>query len=70
MTPSPEKRVAIAKARLKIGDFDQSKPVAPGDKSVVFTVPLKAGRTRLQTWFYDRSGSELCGAFYVMAYRR
>ena len=64
------KALPIAKARLKIGDFDQSKPVAPGDKSVVFTVPLKAGRTRLQTWFYDQSGNELCGAFYVMAYRR
>ena len=61
------KALPIAKARLKIGDFDQSKPVAPGDKSVVFTVPLKAGKTRLQTWFYDQSGNELCGAFYAMA---
>jgi hypothetical protein len=68
LTSSPEKRVAIAKTRLKIGDFDQSKPAAPGDKSVVFTVPLNAGRIRLQTWFYDQSGSELCGAFYAMAY--
>ena len=64
------KALPIAKARLKIGDFDQSKPVIPGDKSVVFTVPLKAGRIRLQTWFYDPSGNELCGAFYVMAYRK
>jgi arylsulfatase A-like enzyme len=64
------KALPIAKARLKIGDFDQSNPAAPGDKSVVFTVLLKAGQTRLQTWFYDRSGQELCGSFYVMAYRR
>jgi arylsulfatase A-like enzyme len=64
------KALPIAKARLKIGDFDQSKPAAPGDKSVIFTAPLKAGRTRLQTWFYDPSGNELCGAFYAMADRK
>ncbi len=64
------KALPIAKARLKIGDFDQSKPAAPGDKSVIFTVPLKAGRTRLQTWFYDQSGHELCGAFYAVACRK
>jgi hypothetical protein len=55
------KALPVAKARLKIGDFDQSKPVAPGDKSAVFTVPLKAGKTRLQTWFYDQSGTSLRG---------
>jgi arylsulfatase len=64
------KALPIAQARLKIGDFDQSKPVTPGDKSATFTVPLKAGKTRLQTWFYDQSGSELCGAFYATAYRK
>jgi arylsulfatase len=63
------KALPIAKARLKIGVFDRSKPVAPGDKAVVFTVPLKAGPAQLQTWFYDASGTELCGAFYATARR-
>jgi len=63
------KALPIARARLKIASFDQSKPVAPGDKAAVFTVPLRAGKTRLQTWFYDASGAELCGAFYAMARR-
>lgn len=60
----------VVKARMKIGEFDESRPVAPGDKSATFTVHLKAGKTGLQTWLYDPSGSELCGAFYVTAHRR
>ena len=64
------KALPIAKARLKITEFDESKSVAPGDKSVTFAVRLKAGKTRLQTWFYDAAGNELCGAFYVTATRR
>jgi arylsulfatase len=64
------KALPIAKARLKITEFDESKSVAPGDKSVTFAVRLKAGKTRLQTWFYDAAGNELCGAFYVTAHRR
>jgi arylsulfatase A-like enzyme len=66
----PGKALPIARACLKIGDFDASQSVAPGAKSAVFTAPLKAGRTRLQTWFYDGSGNELCGAFYTMALRK
>jgi hypothetical protein len=31
---------------------------------------LTAGKTRLQTWFYDANGKELCGAFYVTVERK
>jgi len=54
-----------AKARLTIAGLDVSKPVGPKDKAAVFRVKLPAGRTKLQTWFYDADGKELCGAFYV-----
>jgi arylsulfatase A-like enzyme len=64
------KALPVGKARLQIGDFDASQPVAPGAPSAVFTVPLKAGKTRMQTWLYDRSDNELCGAFYVTARRK
>jgi arylsulfatase A-like enzyme len=64
------KALPVAKARMKIGGFDQTRPVEPGDKSATFTVRLKAGRTRLQTWLYDASSLELSGAFYVRAYRQ
>ena len=59
------KALPAAKARLKIGQVDVSKPVTPNDKAATFTVRLAAGKTRLETWFYDAEGKELCGAFYV-----
>jgi len=59
----------IAKARLKVADCDESQPVGAGDKAVVFRVKLPAGRTTLQTWFYDAAGRELCGAYYVYVTR-
>jgi hypothetical protein len=48
----PGKALLIAKARLKINQFDESKSVASNDKSATFAVCLKAGKARLQTWFY------------------
>ncbi len=67
----PGKALPIVKARLKIGAVDQSKPVAPEDKGITFTVPLKAGtRTPMQTWFYDANGKELCGAYFVYVRRQ
>ncbi|HUT14474.1 MAG TPA: arylsulfatase [Thermoguttaceae bacterium] len=59
------KAAPIAEARLKVGNVDTSKPVAEGDKAATFTVRLRRGETRLQTWFYDGQGNEVCGAFYV-----
>jgi hypothetical protein len=64
------KALPIAKARLKIGDFDQTRPVGASDKAVVFTAPLKAAAgLKLQTWFYDAQGKELCGAYYAYVRR-
>ncbi|NQU23197.1 MAG: arylsulfatase [Candidatus Nealsonbacteria bacterium] len=61
--------VPAAKARLKIAEVDVSKPVGPNDKAAVFRVKLTAGKTHLNTWFYDAHGKELCGAFYVYVRR-
>jgi arylsulfatase len=63
------KALPIAKARLEINRFDKTKLVASGDKFVTFTLPLKAGKTRLRTWLHDQDGKELCGAYYVRANR-
>jgi arylsulfatase A-like enzyme len=67
----PEGRaMPIAKARLKIGDYDQTLPVRANDKAVIFTIPLRAtAKTRMQTWFYDAQGKELSGAYFVYARR-
>jgi hypothetical protein len=51
-------------ARLKIGDVDQLKPIGEGDCSVTFTVPLKAGKTQLQTWLTETGGTQR-GAYFV-----
>ncbi|MBM3333954.1 sulfatase-like hydrolase/transferase, partial [Candidatus Sumerlaeota bacterium] len=59
----------IAKARLKTGPFDHTVAVAATDTSVKFRVPLDVGPTELQTWFYNDSGEELCGAYYVYVQR-
>lgn len=60
----------VAKARLHVADVDQTKPVHPGDQAVAYSVRLKAGRTRLQTWLCDAEGKEICGAYYVYVRRK
>lgn len=59
----------IAKARLRIAGFDQSREVAGSEKAAVFRANLRSGRTRLETWFYDADGREISGAYYVYVTR-
>ncbi len=55
------------KARIKIGDLQQTKSVKDGDVGVTFRANLQAGKTKLQTWFTD--GRETLGAYYVYVKR-
>ena len=55
----------IAGARLKIGNYDASKPTEGNDESVRFVVDLPAGKATLETWFTDAEGKPLCSAFYT-----
>jgi hypothetical protein len=66
----PGVALPVAEARLRVADVDETKPVRPGDQAVAYTVRLKAGRTQLQTWFYDAEGKEICGAYYVYVRRK
>lgn len=59
----------IAKARLRIGAAEREVAVGPDDREAVFTLPLGEGRTKMQTWFYDGSGQEISGAYYVYVQR-
>ncbi len=59
----------VAKARLKIGAQLLEQAVAPEADAARFTVTLPAGRTQLQTWFLDKEGGEICGAYHVLAHR-
>ncbi|MCC6352919.1 MAG: sulfatase-like hydrolase/transferase [Verrucomicrobiae bacterium] len=56
---------AVARGRLRIGAFDQTRSPAPEADCVRFSANLPAGRTSLQTWFYDAGGAEIAGAYYV-----
>ena len=55
----------IAGAKLTVAGQEQSAKAEAGDKAVTFRAKLPAGPTRLQAWFVDRDGKDLCGAFYA-----
>ena len=63
------KAIPITEARLKIGDVELTKAVVPEDHAATFEVNLKAGSTRLQTWFTDKDGGSR-GAYYVYVTRQ
>ncbi len=58
------KQLIMQKARIKIGDWDQTVDVSQSAKAVKFTLPLKAGKTMLQTWLIDDK-DVVRGAYYV-----
>ena len=57
----------IAKAQLRVADFNATTDTKSVDTCAKFTVPLKAGPHRLTANFLDQKGTVLCGAFYVKA---
>lgn len=58
------KAIEATGARLKIGEFDQTKSVSKGDKAIVFEVKLKQGPAEIQTWFLSKNKAER-GAYFV-----
>ncbi|MBS1830622.1 MAG: arylsulfatase [Acidobacteria bacterium] len=60
----------IAKARLKIGAFDQTIETKATDKEAVFRMKLPKGATTMQSWFLDAQDQEITGAYYVYAERK
>ncbi|MHC4116219.1 MAG: sulfatase/phosphatase domain-containing protein [Planctomycetota bacterium] len=62
------KAISVTKARIKVAGVDQSKPVNRDALEVTFRMNLKAGKTKLQTWFTDDKGVSR-GAYYVYAKR-
>ena len=63
------KPIRVSKARLKIGQIDQTIPVAASDKAATFRVNLKAGPAKLETWFIDPKGAAGHGAYYAYVKR-
>ena len=57
--------IPVAKARLQVGDFDQTLQTQPNDTVARFTAHLKKGTTKLTAEFLDEQGNVICGAMYV-----
>ncbi len=55
----------IAQAVMEIAGTHQSVRADPRATGAALTVSLPAGRTTLKAWFQDKSGKDLCGAFFV-----
>lgn len=61
----------IAKARLTIAGQDLTADVPPDAREVTFHVTLKANtRTQLHGSFQDKSGADVCGAYYAYVLRK
>ena len=56
--------IAIKRASIIVGRFEDSIAVDGQDKAVRFVTALEKGPTRLQTWLEDEEGHVL-GAYYV-----
>ena len=62
----PGKALPIAAARLTVAGEEQASKSAADDQSVVFRVNLQGGqKIKIQGWFQDASGNDLCGAYYA-----
>lgn len=64
----PGLAIKPVKARLTIGDIDETVAVKAADKAAVFEVNLEAGPAKLQTWFIDADGTER-GAYFCYVER-
>ena len=64
----PGKALPIEAARLRVGPFNQTKPVGKEDRAVVFEVDLQEGPVAMQTWLLDGENTER-GAYYVYVQR-
>lgn len=62
------KPIQAETATLQVGRFEDSKPIGPTDKAILFEADLAAGETRLQTTFTNKSGRSV-GAYYVYVTR-
>jgi hypothetical protein len=57
-------RLVTTRARVKVQDFDETRAVDDRAAEVAFTVTLRAGSAKLQTWFLDAADRSR-GAYYV-----
>ena len=59
------KALPVDCAWIQIGSVEQEMDVGPQDPAATFRVDLAEGPTTLQTWWIDKDGNRLAGAYYV-----
>lgn len=59
-----DKKINATKAGIQAGETEAEKEIPAGAREVRFEIKLKAGESRLQTWFFDDDGISR-GAYYV-----
>lgn len=60
----------IAAAKLTVGEQQFATKTKAADSAAVFRVKLTTGqKTKIQGWFQDSSGKDLCGAYYAQVRR-
>ena len=62
-------KIEPTKATLQIGDKQHEIKIKPGDKEAVFTLKLKAGKTRLTTLFHT-ADNKVYGAYFVYVLKK
>ncbi len=63
--PSEAKRSVVAvRAKLRIAGLERESKVKQGSDSVDFELNLPAGKTKLETWFFDQKG-KAGGAYFT-----
>jgi hypothetical protein len=60
----PGAAIPAKETRLKIGPFDERRPIAPDARNVRFEVPLEAGSHAVEAAFLGDDGSTR-GAYYA-----
>ena len=67
-SPISERFLKVTKARIKLGEIDRTQAVTAGAKEAKFKLKLKAGPSKLQTWFIDAKDKS-AGAYFLYAKR-
>jgi arylsulfatase A-like enzyme len=63
------KLIPAHQAVLETNGVEQRVPTTPENLGAVFQISLSKGKSKLQGWFRDAKGEDLCGAFYALVTR-
>ncbi|MDE0301277.1 MAG: arylsulfatase [Candidatus Poribacteria bacterium] len=59
----------VGSAWIRAGEAEQTKCVPEGANHVTFRMALNCGMAQLKSWWHDKEGNRLAGAYYLTAAR-